>query len=76
MVDQFFLATEIPESDEVLTMDSRMPTEQMKIRYEKHRKKLFFTPFKKVEARRVWGAETPIELFVIQALANEKLFHE
>ena len=26
------------------------------------------------EARRVWGAETPIELFVIQALAKEKLF--
>jgi hypothetical protein len=74
VVDQFFLATELAEDDEILTMDLKMPSEQMKARYEKHRRKLFFTPFKQVEARRVWGAETPIELFVIQALAKEKLF--
>lgn len=74
VIDQFFLATDLAEDDEVLTMDLMMPSEQMKARYEKHRRKLFFTPFKRVEARRVWGAETPIELFVIQALAKEKLF--
>jgi hypothetical protein len=73
VLDQFFLATEIGD-DEILTMDLRMPSEQMTARYVKHRKKLFFTPFQKVEARRVWGAETAIELFVIQALAKEKLF--
>jgi hypothetical protein len=73
VIDQFFLATELAEDDEVLTMDLKMPSEQMKARYEKHRRKLFFTPFKQVEARRVWGAETPIELFVIQALAKESL---
>lgn len=74
VVDQFFLATEQPGDDEILTMDIKMPSEQMKVRYEKHRRKLFFAPFKQVEARRVWGAETPIELFAIQALAKEKLF--
>lgn len=74
VVDQFFLATDVSEEDELLTMDLKMPSEQMKARYEKHRRKLFFTPFKQVEARRVWGAETPIELFVIQALAKEKLY--
>jgi Protein of unknown function (DUF559) len=74
VIDQFFLATELAEDDEVLTMDIKMPSEQMKARYEKHRRKLFFTPFKQVEARRVWGVETPIELFVIQALAKEKLY--
>jgi hypothetical protein len=74
VIDQFFLATDLAEDDEVLTMDLKMPSEQMKARYEKHRRKLFFTPFERVEARRVWGAETPIELFVIQALAKEKLF--
>lgn len=74
VVDQFFLATELANDDEVLTMDLKMPSEQMKIRYESHRRKLFFTPFEKVEARRVWGAETPIELFVMQALAKENLF--
>ena len=74
VVDQFFLAEGLTEDDEILTMDLKMPSEQMTARYEKHRRKLFFTPFKEVEARRVWGAETPIELFVIQALAKEKLF--
>lgn len=74
VIDQFFLATELAENDEIITMDLKMPSEQMRARYEKHRRKLFFTPFKQVEARRVWGAETPIELFVIQALAKEKLF--
>lgn len=74
VADQFFLATELAEDDEVLTMDIKMPSEDMKARYERHRRKLFFTPFKQVEARRIWGAETPIELFVIQALAQENLF--
>lgn len=74
VVDQFFLATQIAEDDEVLTTGMKMPTELMGDRYEKHRKKLFFTPFEKIEARRVWGAETPIELFLIQALAREELF--
>lgn len=74
VVDQYFLATEVPEDDEILVMDLRMPTEQMRLRYERHRKKLLFTPFKKVETRRVWGAETPIELFLLQALAGENLF--
>jgi hypothetical protein len=76
VIDQFFLQTEIPDDDEILMMDLRMPSDEMKARYEKHRKKLLFTPFKKVEARRIWGAETPIELFLIQALAKEKLFPE
>ncbi len=76
VVDQFFLATETPDDDQILMMDVRMPSDEMKAKYEKHRKKLLFTPFKKVEARRVWGAQTPIELFLLQALAKEKLFPE
>lgn len=76
VVDQYFLAADVPDDDEIVTMDLRMPSPEMKARYERHRKKLLFTPFKKVEARRVWGAETPIELFLIQALAKEKLFPE
>lgn len=76
VVDQFFLATETPEDDKILMMDIRMPSDELKAKYEKHRKKLLFTPFKKVEARRIWGAQTPIELFLVQALAKESLFPE
>lgn len=74
VVDQFFLATATPEDDVIFALDLRMPSEQMKLRYERHRKRLLFTPFKKVEARRVWGAETPIELFLLRGLAREGLF--
>jgi hypothetical protein len=35
---------------------------------------LFFTPFQNVEARKVWSAESPIELFLIQELARRGLF--
>jgi hypothetical protein len=73
VVDQFFLATDTGD-DEILMVDLLMPSDDMKARYERHRKKLLFTPFQQVEARRVWGAETPIELFLIQALAKEELF--
>jgi hypothetical protein len=75
VVDQFFLATETAD-DEIIMMDLRMPSEDMKARYERNRKRLLFTPFERVQARRVWGAETPIELFLVQALAKEKLFPE
>jgi hypothetical protein len=73
VVDQFFLATEI-DNDEVITMGLRMPSDDMRVKYERHRTRLLFTPFQDVGARRVWGAETPIELFLIQALAKENLF--
>lgn len=76
VVDQYFMATETSEDDEILMMDLRMPTAQMNERYERHRRRLLFTPFKRVEARRVWGAETAIELFLIQALARERLYPE
>ena len=75
VIDQFFLATETG-ADEILVADMKMPTEDMKARYEKHRKKLFFTPFNKIESRRVWGTETPIELFLMQGLARKCLFPE
>ncbi len=73
VVDQFFLATETGD-DEILMIDMKMSSEEAAEKYKKHRKKLFFKPFSKVESRRIWGAETAIELFLIQALAKEKLF--
>lgn len=73
VADQFFLAADIGD-DEIQTIDVGMPSEALKAKYVKHRNKLLFTPFTAVTARRVWGAETPIELFLIQALAKENLF--
>ena len=76
VVDQFFLATHVPVEDEVLMLDLRMSSEKDTARYAKHRKNLFFKPFDKVRSRRIWGAETAIELFMIQALAKDGHYPE
>lgn len=73
VVDQFFLATDF-DSDDVLALDVGMPTDKLVSKYRSHRSRLLFSPFKRIEARRVWGAESPIELFLIQGLAGRGLF--
>jgi hypothetical protein len=67
VLDQYFLATQYDEAD-VLHFQSGFPDEKRNGKYNKHRQKLLFTPFKQPQARRVWGAESPIELFLLQEL--------
>ncbi len=73
VIDQFFLATEV-RFDDILTLDVGMPTAELTQKYTKRRNQLLFTPFSRVEARRVWGAESPIELFLVQELALRGVF--
>jgi hypothetical protein len=42
--------------------------------YHKYRVQRYYTPFTKVRPRKLWGADSPIELFLVQALAHEELF--
>jgi hypothetical protein len=67
VIHQYFLATEYDETD-VLRLKSDFPDEKRDAKYNNHRQKLLYTPFKKPESRRVWGAESPIELFLLQEL--------
>lgn len=53
VTDQHFRATKTPEDDAIAAMDLRMPSDLMKERYERHRMRLLFTSFKRVEGRRV-----------------------
>ncbi len=41
---------------------------QVRRDYEKYRKDRYFKPFKKVKPRRIWGCDSPIELFLLQAM--------
>lgn len=72
VIEQFFLATVYDEND-VLALDLKMPSARLTEKYRRHRSRLLFRPFHRVEARRIWGAESPIELFVLQELARRKL---
>ena len=72
VVEHFFLATVYDETD-VLALDLKMPSERLAEKYRRHRSRLLFRPFRRVESRRIWGAESPIELFVLQELARRTL---
>jgi len=72
VVDTYFLASEF-DPDDVLTMHVGMPSEKLEAKYRKRRRELLFEPFRRVEARRIWGVETPIELFLAQELARHGL---
>ncbi|MES2497547.1 MAG: hypothetical protein V4618_15650 [Pseudomonadota bacterium] len=65
----YMLATKFND-DDVLAPDIGLPPGDAWARYTKHRRKLLFTPFRKPEPRRIWGADSPIELFLIQELAR------
>ena len=69
VIGYYFLATSYDESD-VLAPAIGLPEGDAWRRYAKHRRKLLFAPFKDLRPRRVWGADSPIELFLIQELAR------
>ncbi len=71
VVDAFYLATEY-DVDDVLAPDIGLP-DGARERYARHRRDLLFRPFRRLETRRVWGAGSPIELFLLQELARRGL---
>ena len=68
VTDAYVLATDYDPED-VCAPNFDMPSAQLFQKYVRHRTKLFFTPFKDVAPRRVWGVESPIELFLLQGMA-------
>ena len=72
VVDRYFLATAY-DADDVLTPEAGIADLEANARYHSHRAKRLFRPFKRPVSRRVWGAESPIELFLFQELLRRGL---
>ncbi|PZU87003.1 MAG: hypothetical protein DI527_19435 [Chelatococcus sp.] len=72
VTDMYYLQVGFDPS-EVLFVDMGMGEGKPRQKYMRHRNKLMFTPFEELQARRVWGAQSPIELFLPQALLREDL---
>lgn len=72
VVGQYFLATEYAP-EELLMTPIGFPDPKSEAKYHRHRQKLLYTPFKAVQARQIWGAESPIELFLVQELLRRDL---
>jgi hypothetical protein len=67
VVAQYFLATTY-NADDVLEVALGLPTPKAEKKYGRHRAKLLYNRFATVEARRLWGAQSPIELFLLEEL--------
>jgi hypothetical protein len=72
VIGQYFLAKNYDAAD-VLEVPMGFSTDKAEEKYKKHRAKLLYTPFSKIEPRRVWGAQSPIELFLFQELLRRDL---
>ncbi|WP_146618921.1 hypothetical protein [Rhodoplanes elegans] len=72
VIGQFFLSKTCNQSD-VLEVSLGFPNETAEKKYRNHRANLLYKPFTKIEPRRVWGAQSPIELFLLQELLRRGL---
>jgi len=72
VVGQYFLATAF---DPVSIVETPLGFKNPKLeeKYRKHRLRLLHTPFTKVATRRVWGAQSPIELFLFEELLSRQI---
>jgi len=71
----YFLANKHDKRDIALT-DITSADSRTRRKYRDYRIKRYYTPFSKPEPRRIWGADSPIELFLIHALAHSGLLPE
>jgi hypothetical protein len=69
-----FLLAPVLEDDQPLLPDARLDGERANARYAKFRAKTFFRPFEDERPRRIWGLDSPIELFLAQGLADRGLY--
>jgi hypothetical protein len=72
VVGQFFLAKTYDPAD-VLEVAMGFPSAKAEEKYRKHRASLLYKPFTEIRPRRVWGAQSPIELFLFQELLRRNL---
>lgn len=73
ILETFFLPTDI-ELDKALINGPQNLDKNIRDKYDKYRIKRYFKPFTDIKPRRIWGCDSPIELFLIQGLAQKDLF--
>lgn len=61
-------------TEDILIPGPTIPNEKLNKKYWKLRTTKYYKPFSNKEPRKVWGADSPIELFLIQGLAKHNLY--
>lgn len=72
VVGQYFLATHYTPAD-VIEAPLGLKDPRSEEKYRKHRSRLLYSLFGNVGTRRLWGAQSPIELFLLQELLRRGL---
>lgn len=63
----YFLSPEF-DKHEVQMMENSTFSKQINANYRKYKTDLYFKKFKDLKPRRIWGCDSPIELFLLQGL--------
>lgn len=71
-----YMLAPVCEDDAPLLPNAGLNSERANTRYAKFRAKSFYRPFETERPRRIWGLDSPIELFLAQGLANIGLYPE
>lgn len=69
----YYLLCENFDSREVLLLEDSTASAPLRAKFKKYRTKLFFEPFKDIKPRKLWGVDSPIELFLLHAMLKNKL---
>ena len=73
ILETFFLPIDIDLGKALINAPQDLD-KKIREKYEKYRIKRYFKPFTDIKPRRIWGCDSPIELFLIQGLAQKNLF--
>jgi hypothetical protein len=73
ILETYFLATDSDLEDVALHGPSNHDP-IIFTKFRKHRIKKYFKPFTDIKPRKIWGCDSPIELFMVQALAKRGVF--
>lgn len=73
VIGVYFLANRFKKT-EILLSNIISAKRHLQKKYSQYRINRYFSQFKNLKPRKLWGPDSPIELFLIQALAQEGLF--
>lgn len=72
VIGQYLLATDT-SPDEALMIGKVSSDPELHKRFHRFRSKRYYTPFTDTRPRAIWGSESPIELYLFQALLHRGL---
>jgi hypothetical protein len=75
MWGMYFLAPTY-DKKEVIMMENKEFSAQINSKYRKFKSNLYFNSFSNANPRRIWGCDSPIELFLLQAMYFNDLHPE